>query len=83
MIIIILLFCINLTKANTEIKPKRFCGTIPLSIGKCGEKCEYYFNHNTKTLEIKGEEIDDYYSQYHTPWSCQNEYIQKIVFPFI
>ena len=48
--LIILIFYFNLTKANTEIKPKRFCGTIPLSIGKCGEKCEYYFNHYNKTL---------------------------------
>ena len=52
-------------QTNEEQKQKRFCGTIPLSIGKCGEECEYYFRHNTKIFEIKGEVIEDYESQYH------------------
>ena len=78
-LIIFVFLCLNITNANNETKHKRFCGTIPISIGKCGEKCEFTFNHHNKTLEIHGEQIDDYLSQFHTPWSCQNEFIQNIV----
>ena len=55
-LILFLLFIILNVLANTvEEKYDIICGAVPLSIGSCGEGCEYEYNHNERVLKIIGK----------------------------
>ena len=73
--IILILFVVNV-RANNKL----ICGTIPLSFGKCGDDCEWSYNHNTKTLTINGTEMNDFYSSEQIPWFSKSERIENIIF---
>ena len=76
--IIFFLFILNVF-ANT-IEDEIICGTVPISIGSCGEECEYEYNHNERILKITGKKMDDYKSPLEVPWYLQIERIEHIIF---
>ena len=56
-----------------------FCGFSTRIEGtKCGDQCYWIYESETKTLIIKGEEMDDYLIEEEVPWKEMKSAVEHI-----